>query len=318
MTPSATAPATLSFLTSAISISTTSAMLREFSGLDAVRGRARELEQLLQPTFAYDRFASRTLAMLRDAESESYAAALAGSIFLASEQNIRLNSLMQPFIERAYGESFDLSAFAPKRRPVVNRFRVQRDELLEQDQVPEEADYETLAPLAPSADLFEQARRCFELIGTCEEASQTCNGKSVFKFTPALVLSFANLLGTVACSRATLTLVVENLYIVLYEAAGKDHLRYIENGYVTKDECEVIWRIKHLRNKWLSHDADHGSDSDIKKSWRTRKEALEWFGFNQMPNVKDDYALIHRLLLNKVEEFLKILLERIAAPPGVK
>jgi hypothetical protein len=200
--------------------------------------------------------------------------------------------------------------------PIINRYRVQREELLEQEDVPGDADYETLAILAPSANLFEQARRCLELVGMCDETSQTCTGASVFKLTPMVLISFSGLLGTVACSRMTLAYVVENLYIVLYESAGKDKLRYVEGGYVTGDECEVIWKIKHLRNKWLSHDADHGKETDIKKSWRARMDALQWLGVESMPTTKEDYSVIHQCLLNKVEEFLSLLLTRIAAHTG--
>ena len=99
---------------------------------------------------------------------------------------------------------------------------------------------------------------------------------------------------------------------MLYEAAGKDKLRYLERNYLTRDECEIVWKIKHLRNKWLSHDAEHGSDRDIRESRRLRVEALNWLGVERIPTQQTEYAQIHRLLLEKVHEFLTLLLTRIA------
>lgn len=57
---------------------------------------------------------------------------------------------------------------------------------------------------------------------------------------------------------------------------------------------------------------NHGKESDIKKDWSKRMDALEWLGVKQMPTNKDGYSLIHGCLLNKVEQFLMLLLERIA------
>lgn len=313
---SASALASLSAAINATSFSATTALMRGFDERGVLGTHRKMIEQLLQPSFAYNHFAARTIEQLSNPITEARSAALAGSLLLANEQAIRAAGLIQPMVDFTFGREEMLPPFPEVRTPtpIINRYRIQREELLEQEDVPDDADYETLATFAPSTNLFEQARRCLELVGMCDETSQTCAGASIFKLTPMLLISFASLLGTVACSRMTLTHVVENLYIVLYESAGKDKLRYIEGGYVTGDECEVIWKIKHLRNKWLSHDADHGKETDIKKSWRARMDALQWLGVEGMPTTKEDYSVIHQSLLNRVEEFLSLLLTRIAAP----
>lgn len=317
---SAPALASLSAAINATSFSATVALMRGFDNEGVLGTHRKMMEQLFQPSFAYNHFAARTIEQLSNPVTQSRSAALAGSLLLANEQAIRAAGLMQPLVN--FQLLSDEGLPFPKFRtspPIINRYRIQREELLEQEEdVPDDADYETLATFAPSTNLFEQARRCLELMGMCDETSQTCTGAGVFKLTPMVLISFSGLLGTVACNRMTLAHVVENLYIVLYESAGKDKLRYIEAGYVTGDECEVIWKIKHLRNKWLSHDADHGKESDIKKSWRARMDALRWLGVERMPTTKEDYSLIHQSLLNKVEEFLSLLLTRTAAPVAQK
>lgn len=280
--------------------------------------------KMYESSFAYNRFATRTLAQIGADRNESRSLALTSSLLLANEQAIRTASVVTSLVDRTReSDSEPDSSAAP---PMMNLYRVQQDELLDLDEdllfgigeMPEGAQYETLVPLAQPATLFEQARRCFELIAMCNETSQTCNGVEIFKPTPAFQLSFANLLCTVACTRPTLTNVVQNLYIVLYEAAGKDKLRYIEGKFVTSEECEVVWCVKHLRNKWLSHDADHGKEGDIKRDRRKLVEALESLGVERMPVNKNDYINIHGSLLDKVEQFLTLLLQRIAAPSTIE
>lgn len=271
------------------------------------------MKRIFEPSVAYGQFAARTIEQLTNPISESRRAALAGSLLLADTQAIRTNSLLTALGAHLTRPSeIEPTPIVVLPRPVINRYRLQREELISQEEgVPEDADYETLVELAPSAGLFDSARRCMELIGLCDEANQTCAGETIFKLTPMFILSFAGLLGTVAQNRVTLARVVEALYIVLYEAAGKDKLRYLERNYLTREECEIVWKIKHLRNKWLSHDAEHGSDRDIRESRRLRLEALKWLGVERIPTQRNEYARLHGLLLEKVHEFLTLLLTRI-------
>lgn len=301
--PSASAFAALTATINATSFSTTAKWMREMDSTGLMK-------RMFEPTIAYGQFAARTLELIRNPISHSHRAAMAASLLMADTQAIRTANLLTPLAD---------SYFAPNRqeivfpRPVINRYRLQREELLnKEDRIPDEPDYEILVPLAPSAESFDIALKCLELIGLCDETNQTSAGESIFKLTPMFVLSFAGLLGTVAQNRVTLAQVVENLYIVLYEAAGKDKLRYLECNYLSHEECEIVWKIKHLRNKWLSHDAEHGSDRDIRESRRLRLEALNWLGLERVPTQPPEYARVHRRLLEKVREFLTLLLARIA------
>jgi hypothetical protein len=311
--PSASALASLSAAVNATSFTAAASLMRGFSS-NSLLDNTKMMERLFEPSIAYSHFAARTLEQISNPMSDSCRAAVAGSLLMADEQAMRIASLITTLTESPFRPAEVVSRpFVVPRRPVINRYRFQREELLSrEEEIPQEADYETLAPLAPSANLFETALRCLELVGLCDETNQTCTGETVFKLTPMVLISFSGLLGTVAHNRATLAQVVENLYIVLYESAGTDKLRYLERSYLTRDECEIIWRIKHLRNKWLSHDADHGSDSDIKESRRVRMDALWWLGVERMSSRREDYAHVHRVLLERVEEFLSLLLTRIA------
>ncbi len=305
--PSASALASLTATINATSFITAANWMR---GFDVDTGI---MKQIFEPSVAYGHFAARTLEQLSNPISDFRRAALSGSLLLAEEQAIRTSTLLTPLADYSVGGTEAISPPLVLRRPVINRYRLQREELLSrEEEIPDDADYETLSPLAPSVELYDIARKCMELVGLCDETNETCTGETVFKLTSMLLISFSSLLGTVAQNRMTLAQVVESLYIVLYESAGKDKLRYLERNYLTREECELIWKIKHLRNKWLSHDADHGSERDIRESRRLRLEALNWLGVERIPTQREEYARIQRLLLERVEEFLALLLRRIA------
>jgi len=310
--PSAAAFASLTATINATSIITAAKWMRE------LRPNAEVMKRFFQPSMAYGHFAARTLEQIGNPISKSHRAALAGSLLLADTQAIRTASLLTPLSEYRAGCPEMVGEPVVSPRPIINRYRLQREELVHrEEEISDEANYESLIPLAPSAALYDMARRCLELVGLCVETNETCTGETVFKLTPMVLLSFSGLLGTVAQNRVTLAQVVENLYIVLYESAGKDKLRYLERNYLTRDECEIIWKIKHLRNKWLSHDSEHGSDRNIREARRLRLDALQWLGVERVPIRQDEYARVQSLLLEKVEEFLRLLLTRIAGAESI-
>jgi hypothetical protein len=310
--PSASQFASLTAAVNAASFTARVGLLRNLDSQTWLKSHATT-QRWLEPILAYSRFAARTLAQISSPIDEIRRAALSGSLVLADQQALRTASLMAPLAEvvRPHSETFPPQVSIPCR-PIINRYMFQRQELIDREEaIPEEADYETLTSLAPSTDLYEGTRRCMELVGLCDETDQTHSDATVFKLTPMVFMSFSDLLGTVASSRAGLAQVVENLYVVLYESAGADKLRYLETGYLSHDECEIIWTIKHLRNKWLGHDAEHGTDKDIQSARRMRMKALESLGFERMPTRRDDYVRIHHALVEQVEEFLSLLLIRI-------
>ena len=306
--PSASAIASLTATIHGTSFLTAARWMR---GLDAETGM---IKLMFEPSIAYGNFSTRTLAKLIDPIADSRRVALAGSLLMADEQAMRTASLLSPLADAIRADDVFHALPVFPLRPAINRYRVQRQELVErEDDLPDEsADYDSLVPFAPSAHSFDVARRCLELLALCNETNETCTGETIFKLTSMLLISFSSLLGTVAYNRMTLASVVESLYLALYESAGKDNLRYIKSGHLTREECELIWRIKHLRNKWLSHDADHGSSRDIREARKLRLEALNWLGIERIPIAREDYAQVQQSLLKRTEEFLSLLLTRVS------
>ncbi len=256
---------------------------------------------------SHSSFLANTLKGLELAENTQIANALKGSITLANEQMLRSVSSIQPFLREYYEDNIN-------HIPLVkaNRFRVQRYDLTQRDDISEEETYEELIVKTPSAISYELILNCMNLIGLCNEASETTKGNTIFTYTSSLWLSAVKLIDIVPTTKDNFAIIVDCLYLMLYEGAGKDKLRFIEQGYISADEAELIWKIKHLRNKWLRHDIDHGKESDIKKSHLHRKEALEWLGLDKIPYSKDEFIFLYNNLILEVEEFLKLLLERVS------
>jgi len=128
---------------------------------------------------------------------------------------------------------------------------------------------------------------------------------------------FAHLPFQAATNRANFSYVVGTLYCMLYEGAGSMSLRFMGSGLLSDEECRIIWAIKHLRNKYLSHDIECGSPDDIRGSWRSLRESLEWLGILRLPQTKDDFVALQERLIEGVICMLEMLLHRISALPAM-
>lgn len=256
----------------------------------------------------HSRFMNDTLASLKAFSDTQAANALKGSLLLANEQTIRSASLMQSFLDDSVNNA-DQSFHYVR----TNRFQIQKRELLRRDDLEENETYENLVVKSNSATIFEQIVECMLLIGECNEASETASGKPIFKITTSFWNSAWNLQKLVATNKNNLQTVISCLYQIIYEGAGKDNLRFL--GYVDKDEAKVVFVLKHFRNKWLMHDADHGKESEIQKSFKERREALQWLGLEKTPTKADDFITLNSCLLFSLKEFLTLLLERVSGFP---
>jgi hypothetical protein len=262
--------------------------------------------RLMEPWFEYSRFAGGTIDRLARAEGEE-AAALEGSLTLAEEQIVETAA----FVEEAVVTPPEGADETPAQPLIFNIFAEQQNDLLTAGGIPEGAQSALLITLSRSAAMSQKARRCVTLVLQCNKANKLRGGKDIFKTTTRFTEACANLSHTVARDQETLTLFVENMYFILYEGAGKDNLRFITEGFVSSSECDSVMAIKFLRNKWLSHDPDHGSEGSIGKTWRSLREALGWLGITRLPVSPDEYTELQARLLELVERFLLLLVERV-------
>jgi hypothetical protein len=281
-----------------------------------LNGNQNFISQIRENLISYDSFAQNTLRTLSRINSSEINLALKGSLLLANEQTLRSGNLIEPILEeiRQFNTDTLLGGISS------NRFQIQRNELLKRDDVEEEETYESLVIKSPAAISFDLIVNCLKIVGLCNEAALTTKGNGIFTLTNSVWANSFKLLQTVPTNKENFAEIVDYLYFLLIEGAGKDVLRFItyedknQYGYFsrTEPEVEIIWKIKHLRNKWLRHDIEHGKDKDIAKDYRIRKETLKWFGMQRVPQSSAEFIFLYNNLMLKVEEFLKNLLERIS------
>lgn len=269
--------------------------------------------QLSGSVLDFERFSRETLSRLDRDLGKAIAPALEGSLKLANEQLIRSTALFETYVDNAFdlGEAGIENSF---EQFTPNRLRVQRRELVARKDIVPNEEYESLLTKSPTAETFEKVVRCMTLIGLCNDASQTVTGQPIFSYTTTLWISGWKLPAIIPTNRSSFGEIIDSFYLLLYEAAGKDKLRFLveHGGVLEREEAEIVWKIKHLRNKWLRHDIEHGSQAGIQKSYRERREALQWFGVGGVPQTKSDYLTLYQELISKVETFLSLLLTRIS------
>lgn len=260
-------------------------------------------DRLLAPYNGFSEFARETVGLLEDESDPAREIALSGALVVAEEQvaaaaDVALEAIEQPLENTGLIEL-----------PRFTLFRAQRADLLAALVLPEDATPSDLVRLSPSAETAQLAWQITKAVVDCNRLARTTGREEIFKPTTAFLDAQNNLPWIAAVDQPSFGNVVDYLYIMLYEAAGKDKLRF--DPWLTNEECAVIWTIKHLRNKWLRHDPDHGNQRGIEKSWGSLLEALTSLGASAYPTEATDFRNLHRRLLTEASDFLGNLKERL-------
>ena len=265
---------------------------------------------MLGPAFAYGRFASETVTLLEAARTVQETSALSGSLVLADEQIIQITALQETLIEAPDEEEEEKSPTTV----VYNLFNgQQRDLLSRKAEVPLGASYSVLTTFSPSAEVFERCRECLALMEYCNAASRTRTGRDIFNPATSWLMIIANLLGNVAHDRTSFMNFALNFYNLLYESV-RPRKRLLQESLVTEPENRVIEVLKDFRNKWLVHDASQGTDQTIQEDRRIVADHFAWLGIPRMPVTREEYGQLQLRLLEEIEVFLALLVNRLAPP----
>jgi hypothetical protein len=292
-----------------------------YASMDAITRRLVESEELnpsstkfiaglIEPVSYHARFSIETLNRMSGANlSSRESAALGGSLTLFNDQITRLTAAVSPMIH-IQGRVMRV------RTPQVdfNLPATQQRELLDQtEEVPEDSGYETLAALAPSSQLADDAIACVMLYERCNEARRLRGEEPFFKPTTRGTVSACWIGMIVAEDRDKFDFLIDQLYMLIYEGAGGLKQKYlIENGGIMeRSECDAVWDIKQLRSKRSRHDIEHGSEGDIRKKYRELDEMYHRLGLSRFPQTPKEYALLQRVVLRNLRAFLTELAERI-------
>jgi len=147
------------------------------------------------------------------------------------------------------------------------------------------------------------------LLITCNRAKKINGKDAIFKYTDKFVEAIVTLSRINSGDEHSLGDLVDALYLLVYEGAGKDKLRFLCDfgGPLKSQDCEFVWHLKLLRNKWLRHDIEHGNEKSIKRSWKELKEALDFFGLDELPMDIDEFKYLHLNILRNAELFLTLM-----------
>jgi hypothetical protein len=151
-----------------------------------------------------------------------------------------------------------------------------------------------------------------KLLTLCNDAAIIAMRMEIFKPTNKVIGAILDLPQFVPKGKEEFGQFIDNLYTIFYEGAGDDKPRFLkENGGVLeRSDCEFIWCFKHLRNKWLRHDPDHGNEKKVNQSRQSLREAFDWLGLNHMPTESEDFVYMHSKLSKGARKFLECLLEK--------
>jgi hypothetical protein len=265
--------------------------------------------RLFENLNTYTSFVRDTTNLLATDPAPNIAARLRGSLNLAEYQIAGIADTVSAFV------------VIPEDNEELDVIRVldapyrQQDELLRYEFTQNETDTSSLIYASPTAQTAQKGRRILELVTQCNEAGKMSPlGVEIFKPTTRLLTVFSDFPWLSAGDRSQFGEVVDCLYFIFYEGAGKDNLRFLEKngGPLNEDiDCDLIWCIKHLRNKWSRHDADHGAEKDIRKSWDQLAAKFRWLGLAASPTNSSHFQQLHDKLLMLSEEFLKRILDKL-------
>lgn len=259
---------------------------------------------LTMPTVRYVDFSRRTINQISTSDDPREKVALGGSLVIAQEQVTESTDL----IEEVTSGQIQLVETVPADSPVhthFNAYDAAQQDLLAVADIPAGADYPALRGLSTAAVIAEKARALVRAVIRCNKNSQLRGGEDVFKPTNTLAEACITLPGLIVRGEDDLRNLIYYLYMIFYEGAGKDKLRYIEQGLVTAADCEVIWTLKGLRNKWHEHDPEHGDAGKIRANYRNLREALNNLGFSTFPSEPREFEEIQLKLITRLSSLVE-------------
>ena len=178
---------------------------------------------------------------------------------------------------------------------------VQQREILEMDS-------ESESPV-PSTVLSYQTYTDIHALLQCNDATTTAEGQALISLTCKVVVAVNELPWVVAEDDTTFGKFIDHLYFLFYEGAGTDKLRYLIDygGVLAEEDCSFLWRLKHIRNLWLRHDIERGSESEKKRKRLELKTDLAFYGFDRKPLSTDEFRTLQATVVKDMGAFVSTL-----------
>jgi hypothetical protein len=266
--------------------------------------------RLMEPLQVYTDFSEKTLERIERETNLVITEALQDSLQLAEGQLVLASKNVPAIVDEPVEEEPAFPATS------LNLLDVQQDELVASAQFTNrrgESSSPLPLPFPPAARLSEDSRNVLKLVTDCNNAMEFSTQTQIFKPTNKLLTVYLRLPWLIADDEWRLADFVDCLYWIFYEGSGSSKLRFltVNGGVLDKSECRFIWCVKHLRNKWLRHDVEHGKDKDIADSWKKLSDELKWLKLDHFPSTSQDYRYLQRRLLLEAETFLLKIIGRL-------
>jgi hypothetical protein len=219
-----------------------------------------------------------------------------------------------------YPDVFDLASLEMEPdgkladMPTLNLFDIQRTELIFiATKRPALLQDEQALNALPTVDYFNTAQSVCRLVTLINRQCDARGEEPVFKLTNRLVESLIGLPNLVANSRQLFGEFIDCMNFIVYEGAGKDHLRF--GKLISDDDAAPVWAIKHFRNLDLRHDVDHGKPREVaKKHGDVAADYWQLIGVG-LPRRRQDFRQAQLKLLKQVEVMLRRISDAIQALP---
>jgi hypothetical protein len=262
--------------------------------------------RLLEAPGAFAEFVRHTMEHLAADPAPEAAVRLRASLTLAEQQLLDMADTAIGFLGVPDDEE------EPDAKRVLNAPFTQQKELLACQQAVDERETDALALVSCTAQTVQRGLRVLELVTQCNEAGKTSAcGVKIFKPTTRMLTAFADLPWISSTDRSLFADLVDCLYVIFYEGAGRDKLRFLDKygGPLTETDCDLIWCIKHLRKRFKQPDADHEKEKGNWNSWMDLA-SFRLLGLDVQPTEPRYSQLLHYKLLVSAENFLERLLSK--------
>ncbi len=258
---------------------------------------------LLRPSTMLTALARRTAGRIARSGDSIERARLEASVEIVEAQ---VAGQLTDLGARIDGSTVEDDDLAPDRRMALPT-RQQAEMLAAPPETP--IDAETLAATSGGVALHALARQILSLALEVNLARRLNGGDDIFKLTNRIVQVAIDLPWMDVANKHALGDFVDDLYFLLYEGAGKDRLRFLQSqgGPLDDDACEIVFVVKHLRNKWLRHDAEHGDEASVRKSYSLLDGRLRALGIPGMPRRPNEFRILQKRLLEEAHAFLSRL-----------
>jgi hypothetical protein len=260
-------------------------------------------DRLFRPAEYFTSYTQSRAERLNTTENENEGAALRGALDLAETEFSEGVLLTESLIES------DVGIVEPSPRFIYNLYEEQEQELLRfvgKDGRTQIEDVSSVFDLMNTKRIARLTREVLNLVATCNQESRTRGGSDIFKLTNAVFEAAADLPLLIVKNKESLVSLIRHLFRMIYEGAGDRNLRFmaVNGGWLEDGECDAIWTLKALRNKLSLHDAEHGKEADIKKSYATLGNALGNLGLSGMPITEDEFLALQESMLTQLKDFL--------------